>query len=63
MDNIEVEKPRKVPPFRDTVPVRISRKLRDEVGVFKGKYHKTLSKMVDEAISDYILSLKRRMDY
>lgn len=56
------QKSKKDHPFRDTVPVRISRKLRDEAVGFKGGRLKTISKIVDEALTEFILALKRQLE-
>lgn len=50
----------KVPKFRDTVLVRASRVLRDEIGRFAKEKPTTISKLVDQALEEFILSLKRQ---
>jgi predicted DNA-binding protein len=49
-------------PFRNTVLVRISCELKNEVERLSLEKHRTISKILDEAVQEYLLSVKRQND-
>ena len=51
-------KEQKIHRFRDTVLIRVSRGLKDEVRGLSLEKHRTISKIVDEALQEYLLSVK-----
>ena len=55
---VKDKKVQKVHRFRDTVLIRISRDLRDEISEHSKRIHETMSKIVDWALKEYLESIK-----